>query len=443
MKKSNPSNMKSTLFLTCCLFWSAALAVSAQTTTNHHLEVTGDLLVHGSSDLGPIQIGPDVNVRYYPNVVSKYFASQVTGSLIIETPIPRTSQHTFSIRVRGYNWHHNRQLNVAIDGVLDAGNGPDGQPGHIARRMFIDSGNDNFEKYVGISTNGNVVIALGDDSPVRYHDLAHYTVDATIAKGNGSSDPVQYDTGWSISIQPGTASASWPQKLDQYPFRGYQASVFGVGNSVPGQYGHAFGYQNSVSGYYAAAQGYQSSAVGNYSMARGRSCVANGSFATAIGYYAETGANYAFAVGPYAEANNYTSLAIGYYAKSDASYAVALGSKCEANDLYGLALGRNAKANHDGALVLADSGASAFASTVDNEFAVRASGGARFVTSGAGLTVDGPIQASTGGVTFGDATVQTTAAHTTAEIQAMIDAGISAGLNNVQPQGGISMGLFQ
>ena len=51
-----------------------------------------------------------------------------------------------------------------------------------------------------------------------------------------------------------------------------------------------------------------------------------------------------------------------------------------------------------GAFVLADSQGSSFASTANDQFNVRAQGGVRFVTSGAGLTVDGfPLLASGGG----------------------------------------------
>jgi hypothetical protein len=53
------------------------------------------------------------------------------------------------------------------------------------------------------------------------------------------------------------------------------------------------------------------------------------------------------------------------------------------------AAGTRAKANHSGAFVWADSTSADFASTTNDQFNVRANGGARFVTSGAGVTVDG------------------------------------------------------
>lgn len=56
---------------------------------------------------------------------------------------------------------------------------------------------------------------------------------------------------------------------------------------------------------------------------------------------------------------------------------------------YGFAAGRRAQALHQGAFVWADSTDEDFASTNANEFAIRARGGVRFDTGGAGLLVDG------------------------------------------------------
>jgi hypothetical protein len=58
------------------------------------------------------------------------------------------------------------------------------------------------------------------------------------------------------------------------------------------------------------------------------------------------------------------------------------------------AAGTLAKATNDGAFVWADSQLQNFNSTNNDSFNVRARGGARFVTSGAGLSVDGPLTAA-------------------------------------------------
>jgi len=63
---------------------------------------------------------------------------------------------------------------------------------------------------------------------------------------------------------------------------------------------------------------------------------------------------------------------------------------------YGFAAGRQAKAAHQGAFVWADSTGTDFVSTSNNQFNVRAGGGVRLVTGGAGATLDG-VPILTGG----------------------------------------------
>jgi len=60
-----------------------------------------------------------------------------------------------------------------------------------------------------------------------------------------------------------------------------------------------------------------------------------------------------------------------------------------ASGRYSFAAGQEAEATNTGAFVWADSQNAVFTSTNNDSFNVRAQGGARFVTSGAGLTVDG------------------------------------------------------
>ncbi len=56
---------------------------------------------------------------------------------------------------------------------------------------------------------------------------------------------------------------------------------------------------------------------------------------------------------------------------------------------YSFAAGQRAKATNDGTFVWADSQAADFSSTTTNQFNVRANGGVRLVTDGAGITLDG------------------------------------------------------
>jgi trimeric autotransporter adhesin len=74
---------------------------------------------------------------------------------------------------------------------------------------------------------------------------------------------------------------------------------------------------------------------------------------------------------------------------------------------FGFAAGRRAQALAQGSFVWADSADADFASTNANEFAVRARGGVRFDTGGAGVTVDGQKLGSGGTVGLGTNSVAT------------------------------------
>jgi hypothetical protein len=65
------------------------------------------------------------------------------------------------------------------------------------------------------------------------------------------------------------------------------------------------------------------------------------------------------------------------------------GSSNSAEGSYSLAAGRRARSTHTGSFVWADSTNADFASTANDQFAVRASGGMRLETDGAGATIDG------------------------------------------------------
>src|SRR5665213_2088465 len=74
--------------------------------------------------------------------------------------------------------------------------------------------------------------------------------------------------------------------------------------------------------------------------------------------------------------------------------ATVSGDHNTASGLYSFAAGHLAQATNDGAFVWADSTVGNFASTNNNSFNVRAAGGARFVTFGKGMTVDGTVVAN-------------------------------------------------
>jgi hypothetical protein len=113
-----------------------------------------------------------------------------------------------------------------------------------------------------------------------------------------------------------------------------------------------------------------------------------------------------------------------------------------ANTAIGLtsfAAGRRAKANHDGAFVWADSQDADFASTATNQFNVRANGGARFVTGGAGMTLDGPFQGSGSGLTSLNAANISSGTLADARLSlnvALLNAGLNTFAGDIALEGG-------
>ena len=93
--------------------------------------------------------------------------------------------------------------------------------------------------------------------------------------------------------------------------------------------------------------------------------------------------------------------------QTNASFAVVPGgSNNVAAGNYSFAAGQRAQALHTGSFVWADSQNAVFTSTTNDQFNVRAQGGVRFVTGGAGLSVDGePAPLLNAGQTFSGANV--------------------------------------
>ena len=88
----------------------------------------------------------------------------------------------------------------------------------------------------------------------------------------------------------------------------------------------------------------------------------------------------------------YSTIGGGFVNTNSGNYAtVPGGNENYALGAYSFAAGDQAQALHQGAFVWADSEGSPFGSTSNNQFAVRANGGVNFVTSGAGMTLDGPL----------------------------------------------------
>lgn len=154
---------------------------------------------------------------------------------------------------------------------------------------------------------------------------------------------------------------------------GTAATVGGGGvNAAGGDYATTGGGNaNAARGDYATVGGgYQNVITGTAEYATiggGKQNTANGTQSTIAGGAANT-ADYRSTVG-----GGLSNSASGQYATVPGGYLNTAGGN------YSFAAGQRAKANHQGAFVWADSTNADFASIAYNEFAVRASGGVRFV----------------------------------------------------------------
>jgi len=87
---------------------------------------------------------------------------------------------------------------------------------------------------------------------------------------------------------------------------------------------------------------------------------------------------------------DYSIIGGGFQNQATTNFATVPGGQGNrAAGRYSFAAGHFGRADHEGAFVWADSLAALFASTTSNQFSVRANGGVRLVTGGAGMTLDG------------------------------------------------------
>ena len=197
------------------------------------------------------------------------------------------------------------------------------------------------------------------------------------------------------------------------------ATIGGGGNSsntnrVLGNYATVVGgASNTAANIASTAMGWGAYAAANYSVAMGYHPTASGVGAAAMGGYSIASGNYSTALGYHTTAGGLSATAMGNYSVANGNYSAALGYFCNTANDSSFAAGSNAKALHTGAFVWADSTPVDFASTAQNQFLIRASGGVGIgtasptrrlqVTETASGSLTYPVKVSNEGMTAGTA----------------------------------------
>lgn len=168
--------------------------------------------------------------------------------------------------------------------------------------------------------------------------------------------------------------------LDNYSTADFSTVSGGYYDSAGGNYATVGGgYENIANGQYATVAG------GSYNLAsQTNATISGGDHNTNSATYSTISGG----LGNYATGSGYATICGGALNVASGFYATVAGGQLNvAAGNFSFAAGAHAQALHDGSFVWADQEGSTFASTAAEQFSVRASGGARFVTGSAGLTL--------------------------------------------------------
>jgi len=177
-------------------------------------------------------------------------------------------------------------------------------------------------------SGGTSTLATGSNS-IAFGEEARAVARATFATGRGS----QANGEFSVAV-------------------GHNSKAYGRGSVAMGTSTQAGPMEDASTFERAAtAFGYSTKALGSYSLATGRQTVAEGTASTAVGYYSRAIGNYTFAAGYHPDANGLSSIALGNHAQANGDYSVSIGSGNKAEGKFAIAIGRNNKALGEGSFV--------------------------------------------------------------------------------------------
>ncbi len=199
--------------------------------------------------------------------------------------------------------------------------------------------------------------------------------------GSTNNQPLEIWAGNQRAVRLEPSSQGAPNTIEGSAANFVLGGVVGasIGGGGATNYGGAK-YTNSVADDFGTVAGGASNTASSFGafVGGGRNNLAGGNFAVTAGGQNNTATQIGASVGG------------GFFNTATNTRATVPGGEFNvAGGVDSFAAGQNAQALHAGTFVWADTQFGAFPSTASNQFNVRASGGVRLVTKGAGLTVDG------------------------------------------------------
>jgi hypothetical protein len=172
----------------------------------------------------------------------------------------------------------------------------------------------------------------------------------------------------------------------------YSTVCGGYSNNVYGQFSIAGGgYGNTVSGSFATAGG----GIYNY-VSGNEATLGGGEYNTAGGDFSTVSGGYTNVV-----SGNYSTIVGGSQNSVEGQYSTELGGlNNDVSGSFSCAAGSNARVTHNGSFAWGDPIGQTFSSTANNEFAVRATGGVRFVSASSGGTPTAGVSLAPGSGTW-------------------------------------------
>ncbi len=280
--------------------------------------------VDGAPDLQPLQRFVAVPYAFRVETVDDATGGVIDGKLTIGTSNTNTGANAFVAGVDNQVTGSNSSISGGSDNIAS------GSHSHIG------GGDDNLADTVGATVGGGEHNWAGQSHAVVVGGTSNHALGDRAAVLGGYSNRAVGD--WSV-VGAGVRNEA----------SGYMSAVLG-------------GNENKATGEFSFVGGGGGSF--DFGGAESDSNIASGDYASVVGGFAQIASGDGASIG-----GGSINIATGLYA------TIPGGHRNQVTGDYGFAAGRRAKSNHDGSFVWADSDNLDFASTADDQFLLRASGG--------------------------------------------------------------------